>query len=274
MLKRLFLFATVVSLAACAPQPYKATNKVYKQQAKHWSNVLKLQPDVIPADSVAAPALWAGTTNFNLRKPNFVIIHHTAQQSCEQTLRTFTLERTQVSAHYVICEDGTIHHMLNDYLRAWHGGVARWGSMTDINSSSIGIELDNDGHEPFAAPQIRSLLTLLDTLKHRYNVPAANFIGHGDIAPKRKVDPSRYFPWDTLAAKGFGLWYGDTSLVQVPGSFNTLMALRTVGYDMKDTTASIDAFKRHFIPSDTLSPAGYLDERGKKILISILEQHP
>ncbi|WP_343704308.1 N-acetylmuramoyl-L-alanine amidase [Chitinophaga sp.] len=274
MLKRLFLFATAISLAACAPQPYKATNKVYKQQAKHWSNVLKLQPDVIPADSVAAPDWWAGTTNFNLRKPNFVIIHHTAQQSCEQTLRTFTLQRTQVSAHYVICEDGTIHHMLNDYLRAWHGGVARWGSMTDINSSSIGIELDNDGREPFAAPQVRSLLILLDTLKHRYNIPPANFIGHGDIAPKRKVDPSRLFPWDQLAAKGFGLWYGDTATVQVPESFNTLMALRTVGYDMKDTAAAIDAFKRHFIPSDTLSPAGMLDERGKKILISILEQHP
>lgn len=272
--KHLLFFAAAVSLAACAPQPYKVTNKVYRQQAKHWSDVLKLQPDVIRVDSAAAPASWAGTVNFNLRKPNFVIIHHTAQQSCEQTLRTFTLQRTQVSAHYVICEDGTIHHMLNDYLRAWHGGIARWGSMTDINSASIGIELDNDGREPFAAPQIRSLLVLLDTLQHRYNIPAANFIGHGDIAPKRKVDPSVLFPWEQLAARGFGLWYGDTAAIQVPETFNTVLALRTVGYDMKDTSASIAAFKRHFIPADSTSPAGYLDERGKKILISILEKNP
>lgn len=274
MLTRFFLIATAVSLAACAPQPYKATNKVYHQQAKHWSGVLKQQPDVIRADSAATPTWWAGTTNFNLRKPNYVIIHHTAQQSCEQTLRTFTLQRTQVSAHYVICEDGTIHHMLNDYLRAWHGGVSRWGSMTDINSASIGIELDNDGREPFARPQIRSLLVLLDTLKHRYNIPAANFIGHGDIAPKRKVDPSVLFPWNELATKGFGLWYGDTANVRVPEVFNTVLALRTVGYDVKDTTDAISAFKRHFIPSDSLSPAGVLNDQGKKILISILEKNP
>ena len=65
---------------------------------------------------------WVGTTNFSIRRPNFVIIHHTAQDSCEQTLRTFTLPRTSVSAHYVICEDGTVHHMLNDLLRAHHAG--------------------------------------------------------------------------------------------------------------------------------------------------------
>ena len=78
------------------------------------------------SDSVKEPEWFAGTINFNLRKPNFVIIHHTAQDSCSQTLRTFTLTRTSVSAHYVICKDGTLHHMLNDYLRAWHGGISKW----------------------------------------------------------------------------------------------------------------------------------------------------
>jgi N-acetylmuramoyl-L-alanine amidase len=96
-----------------------------------------------------------------MRKPNFVVIHHTAQNSCDQTLKTFTLARTQVSAHYVICKDGTIHHMLNDYLRAWHGGVSRWGSTTDLNSSSIGIEIDNNGFDVFSDAQVNSLLQLL-----------------------------------------------------------------------------------------------------------------
>lgn len=270
-----FVILTMVTLCfACSPQPYKATNKVYRQQAKQWASVLRQQPAGIAVDSVPAAPWWAGTTNFNLRKPNYVIIHHTAQNSCEQTLRTFTLERTQVSAHYVICRNGTIHHMLNDYLRAWHGGIAKWGTMTDINSSSIGIELDNNGFEPFEPAQVRSLIVLLDTLKRRYNIPPSNFIGHSDIAPRRKVDPSALFPWDQLAQKGFGLWYGDTSLVQVPEHFSTLQGLRTLGYDLQDTTAAVQAFKRHFIPSDSSGTRGVLDDRGKKILISILEKNP
>lgn len=262
----------IVAICGCAPQPYKATNKVYRKQAKQLSGVIRQEPGDIPVAAVPAAGWWAGTTNFNLRKPNLVIIHHTAQNSCEQTLRTFTLERTQVSAHYVICRNGTIHHMLNDYLRAWHGGVSKWGSITDINSSSIGIELDNNGSEPFDSMQIRSLIVLLDTLKHRYNIPADNFIGHGDIAPKRKVDPSVLFPWEQLAQKGFGIWYGDTTNIQVPEPFNVPMALRLVGYDVKDTTEAIQAFKRHFIPADSISAKGALDESGRKILYSIINK--
>lgn len=271
MLKKQILLATVVFFSACAPQPYKATNKVYRHQTKHWADVLKEQPGNIPVAAVAAPE-WVGTTNFNLRKPNYVIIHHTAQNSCEQTLKTFTLERTQVSAHYVICRNGTVHHMLNDYLRAWHGGVSKWGSLTDINSTSIGIELDNNGSEPFDSLQINSLMTVLDTLKRRYNIPAANFIGHGDIAPKRKVDPSVLFPWDRLAARGFGLWYGDTAAIRVPENFNALQGLRLVGYDVKDTAAAIQAFKRHFIPGDSLSTPGEMNEAAKKILLGVMQQ--
>ena len=150
---------------------------------------------------------WVGTTNFNLRKPNYVVIHHTAQDSTAQTLKTFTMTKTQVSAHYVIGRDGRVYHMLNDYLRAWHGGVARWGNNTDLNSCSIGIELDNNGLEPFAEPQITSLMHILGGLKKTYNIPTANFIGHSDIAPGRKTDPSALFPWKRLAGAGFGLWY-------------------------------------------------------------------
>ena len=108
-------------------------------------------------DSAGLPyaADWVGTTNLSMRRANFVIIHHTAQNSCEQTLQTFTLPRTQVSAHYVICKDGTVHHMLNDLLRAHHAGVSKWGNTTDLNSSSIGIELDNNGFEPFSEALLR-----------------------------------------------------------------------------------------------------------------------
>ena len=149
-----FLLCSFISFFGCNHQPYASTNKVYKKQAKQFAKLIQQAP---LKDSIAN-GNWVGTTNFNLRKPNFVILHHTAQKSCEETLQTFTTNKSQVSAHYVVCKDGTIHHMLNDYLRAWHGGVAKWGNDTDINSSSIGIEIDNNGFEPFTGQQINSLL--------------------------------------------------------------------------------------------------------------------
>lgn len=215
-----FLVAAVGSgLAACAVQnPYAATNRSYKQQVKTYARALRTTPAPTPgADSLLLGRYWVGTTNFNLRKPNYVIIHHTAQDSTPQTLKTFTLVRTQVSAHYVIGRDGRVYHMLNDYLRAWHGGVAKWGNNTDINSSSIGIELDNNGAEPFAEPQVASLLKVLAGLKKTYGIPVANFIGHADIAPARKNDPSAFFPWKRLADHGFGLWYDAGPLPNPPG---------------------------------------------------------
>src|SRR5688572_27482108 len=175
----------------------------------------------------------------SMRRPNYVIIHHTAQNSCEQTLQTFTLARTQVSSHYVICKDGTVYHMLNDLLRGHHAGVGKWGNTTDLNSSSIGIELDNNGFEHFTEPQMNSLVILLDRLKKAYSIPAANFIGHGDIAPTRKNDPNWRFEWKLLADKGFGHWYDDPVAVQLPAGFNHLQALRIVGFDTRDTNAAI-----------------------------------
>ena len=232
---------------SCAPKPYATTNKMYKQQAKQLAETIRTYP---LTDSFGS-AEFIGTINFNLRKPNFVIIHHTAQNSCVQTLKTFTMQSTQVSAHYVICKDGTIHHMLNDYMRAWHAGAGKWGNDADINSSSIGIELDNNGFEAFTQDQLNSLLRLLSALKKQYNIPQANFIGHGDIAPTRKNDPNYLFPWKMLADKGFGYWYNDTTNVQLPSTFNDIQSLRIIGYDVKDTTAAIIAFKRHWL-QDTM----------------------
>lgn len=256
-------------LSGCKVNPYKATNNAYKEQSRQYARIIGQHPLATAADSVPAAPYWVGTTNFNMRKPNFVIIHHTAQNSCPQTLQTFTITRTQVSAHYVICRDGTVYHMLNDYLRAWQAGLSKWGNITDINSISVGIELDNNGFEPFPDGQINSLLHLLATLKTTYNIPAANFLGHGDIAPVRKNDPSSWFPWKTLADKGFGLWYTDTTGVAVPDNFSSLTALRLIGYDTKDSSAAAQAFKRHF-EQDTLRSWG---EPDKKILYSLYRNY-
>jgi N-acetylmuramoyl-L-alanine amidase len=242
--------AAIVLISACSPKPYSATNKVYRNQTKALTRQVLEEPVTPVNDTIRNPPYWVGTTNFNLRKPSFVIIHHTAQNSCPETLRTFTLPRTGVSAHYVICKDGTVYHMLNDYLRAAHAGVSRWGNLIDINSASVGIELDNNGFQPFDSLQINSLISLLARLKKDYNISTANFIGHSDIAPTRKIDPNYRFPWKTLADKGFGLWYDDMR-DSVPSGFNHIQALRIVGYDVTDTAAAIGAFKRHFLQDST-----------------------
>jgi N-acetylmuramoyl-L-alanine amidase len=245
--KIFFSLVILFTIFACNTFPYRETNKIYKKQSKLLLEQVKVQPFEIvdTLNGISAPE-WVGTTNFDLRKPNFVIIHHTAQNSCEQTLKTFTLERTKVSAHYVICKDGTVHHMLNDYFRAWHGGVAKWGNNSDINSSSIGIEIDNNGFEPFETKQISSLLNLLSILKNKYNIPASNFIGHGDIAPTRKNDPNINFPWSLLAQNGYGEWYDPKASFTLQNNISIPYALALIGYDVKDTSAAILAFKRHF----------------------------
>jgi N-acetylmuramoyl-L-alanine amidase len=250
-----------VILYACSPRPYSATNKVYKKQVKE---IARLYSEYPLEDSAGLPFAerFVGTTNLSVRRPNYVIIHHTAQNSCDQTLRTFTLPRTQVSSHYVICRDGKVYHMLNDLLRGHHAGVSRWGNTTDLNSSSIGIELDNNGFEYFPEEQITSLVTLLDRLKKAYSIPAANFIGHGDIAPTRKNDPNWRFPWKQLAEQGYGNWWDDTTGVNLPARFDPMAALRIVGFDMKDTNAAIIGFKRHWMQDTTRG----LEEPHQKVL--------
>ncbi len=264
----LILLFIIISCTQCYNGKYAASNKKYKQLAKKLAKEIRFIPqDVLSSDSVLLADKFIGTTNFGLRKPNFVIIHHTAQKSCEKTLFTFTQERTQVSAHYLICKDGTIHHLLNNYLRAWHSGLSKWGNVTDVNSSSIGIELDNNGTEEFSDSQIKSLLALLNSLRKNYAIPATNFLGHADIAPGRKVDPSNFFPWKELSEKGFGIWYGDTSQIILPSSFNLPYALKIIGYNISDISAAIQAFRLHYLQSGN---TGELNDSELKVLYALM----
>lgn len=263
---RMILLVAIIA-SGCSHNPYAGSNKAYKQRSRELAKQMSRYP---PGDSISqASPDWIGTTNFDLRKPNFVIIHHTAQNSCEQTLKTFTTSASKVSAHYVICKDGTVHHMLNDYMRAWQAGVSKWGNASDINSLSIGIELDNNGFEPFTDLQIGSLLHVLNYLKMTYSIPTANFIGHADVAPGRKVDPNRNFPWQLLASQGFGIWYDTTNTV-VPQYFDTLRALRIIGYDVSHPQAAIQSFKLHFIQQD--STTGWNDA-AIKVLYDLAERY-
>jgi N-acetylmuramoyl-L-alanine amidase len=258
----IFAFSLVLILSACGSSKYAVTEKIYKEKAKDFSKIIGTVPPVGQLyDSLGATnQQWIGSVNFGIRKPNFVVIHHTAQDSLAQTIKTFFSTKAGTSAHYVVSRDGKIVHMVNDYLRANHAGVSKWGKDTDLNSSSIGIELDNNGlTDPWPDAQINSLIKLLATLKKTYGIPTANFIGHADIAPKRKNDPKN-FPWKKLADKGFGYWYDDV-LKNPPADFNTEMALKYIGYDTSNLLAAITAFKIHYIQTDitpTLTPVDIL----------------
>ena len=293
-----YLFLAVL-ITSCSTNPYKKSEKVYNENLNTLKQTISikeaepLQRVAVPVKSVDTLYLkqlltikdsiskmggeslqngisteWVGTVNFNLRKPNFIILHHTAQDSLKQTLKTFTMEKTQVSAHYVIAQDGRVVHMLNDYLRAWHAGNATWGRNTDINSASIGIELDNNGKQAFTIPQLNSLLALLTKLKKDYNIPTQNIIGHSDIAPERKKDPSVFFPWKLLAGMGFGIW-SDEILQPTPSDFNVEQGLRIIGYNTKNLPAAITAFKLHFIQTDVNAT---LDEKTINTIYSIYKK--
>ncbi len=208
------------------------------------------------------PSEWRPSPNFNERRPDFVILHHTSDDKIEQALATLTDPLREVSAHYLIGRDGNIIQLVDERARAWHAGESKWGGETDINSASLGIELDNNGHEPFAEAQIAALERLLADIVERYHLPSANVLGHGDVAPRRKTDPSRYFPWKLLAERGFGLWC-DSPLPTAPADMDVAMALRAVGYDTADLPAAIQAFRRHFQGEEASGP---LDAGGRALL--------
>ena len=256
----LFVLAAA-GLASCSPKgPYAVTNKVYNQQTKQFTQRLAetLPAQLIDSTGGQIPSEWVGTVNFGMRKPNYVIIHFTAQDSLAQTLHTFTVKVSQVSAHYVVGKNGKVVHMVNDYLRANQAGLGKWGSVTDMNSCSIGIEIDNNGSEPYTDAQVKSLIALLGFLKKTYNIPTANFIGHQDWAPKRKPDPGPLFPWKIMAQHGFGYWSDDV-LELAPPDFDYAIALRLMGYDTSDLNAAIVAFKRHFVQDDNKPELSQLD---------------
>lgn len=210
-----------------------------------------LPPAEPPWIAPVVPVTKRVSPNFDQRRPNLVILHHTTNDTAEQALSTLTNPARKVSSHYLIGRDGRVYYLVDERHRAWHAGVSYWGGHRDLNSSSIGIELDNNGYEPFPEPQIATLLTLLADLKRRYKLPATAFVGHGDIAPGRKVDPSAHFPWQRLARHGFGVWC-NPPYPEVPAGADAAVLLQAFGYNVWNLDAAVSAFKRRFVPDDPM----------------------
>lgn len=162
------------------------------------------------------PVIEAPSPNWNERPAgtsiDTVVLHYTGMTSGEAALERLRDTAAEVSAHYLIEEDGRLFRLVAEEKRAWHAGVSVWQGQENINHNSIGIEIVNPGHEfgyrPFPAKQIDTLITLLSDIKNRHTIRADRFVGHSDIAPARKLDPGELFPWERLAGAGFGLWSG------------------------------------------------------------------
>jgi N-acetylmuramoyl-L-alanine amidase len=213
--------------------------------------VLALLAGCVGAPARNPLATWVPSPNADARRPVLIVLHFTSQDSVGQSLHTLRTRNSggPVSAHYLIGADGHIYQLVADAQRAWHAGPGRWGTITDVNSASIGIELDNDGRSDFAPAQIASLLRLLDDLTTRLRIPRTQVIGHEDMAPGRKDDPGPRFPWRQLADAGFGAWPRG-ELVDPPPGFDPWLALKAVGYALDDRAATVRAFHHHFRASE------------------------
>ncbi|MEO0622287.1 MAG: N-acetylmuramoyl-L-alanine amidase [Pseudomonadota bacterium] len=135
-----------------------------------------------------------------------VVLHYTAMETAEAALARLCDPVAEVSAHYVIAEDGRLWRLVDEAERAWHAGVSSWGAVRDVNSHSIGIELANTGVHPFPEPQMAALAWLLAGVIGRWEIRPERVVGHACVAPGRKVDPGARFDWRRLARQGATVW--------------------------------------------------------------------
>ena len=203
------------------------------------------------------------------RSPDMIVLHYTGMPDVEGALARLCTAGTDVSAHYVVLEDGRIVQCVPEAKRAWHAGVSSWAGEEDINSCSIGVEIANRGHDwgypDFPLRQIAAVIALCRGVVLRRNVPSHRVLGHSDVAPARKKDPGEKFPWHSLANSGVGHWVHPAPIVR-----GEILKLGTVGEDVRGmqealqrygygiethgkydepTMEVVTAFQRHFRPA-------------------------
>lgn len=216
----------------------------------------------------------APSPNWNERKlpVSMVVLHYTGMVSAADALERMCDPAAEVSAHYMIDEDGTVTRLVAEDKRAWHAGRSYWRGITDVNSASIGIELVNPGHEfgyrPFTDAQMEALVPLLARIVREHDIPRANVVGHSDIAPSRKEDPGELFDWEWLASCGLAL---PRPKVRMPSPYDNdgafFLALERFGYDVVDGIAAVRAFQRRWRPQKI---DGQIDGEISAILFSLM----
>lgn len=203
---------------------------------------------------------------------SMIVLHYTEMTSAAEALERLTDPEKKLSAHYLIGDDGEVVQLVPEDKRAWHAGVSYWRGHTDVNSISIGIELDHPGHmhgyRPFSEAQFSSLVPLIARIVKRYDIPRANVVGHSDVAPSRKIDPGELFPWDRLAENRLCLPRPKVTLgdpFDNDGSF--YLALERFGYEVAHGHKAVEAFQRRWRPERI---DGQIDGETRAILFQLL----
>ncbi|WAT19157.1 N-acetylmuramoyl-L-alanine amidase [Aurantiacibacter sp. MUD11] len=204
---------------------------------------------------------------------SMVVLHYTEMKPVETALERMCDPEAKVSAHYCITEEGEVIRLVPENKRAWHAGLSYWRGHKDVNSASIGIELDHPGHalgyREFTDAQFEALVPLLGRIVKEHDIPRANVVGHSDVAPARKIDPGELFPWDRLAeyhlclARPTKLERGDP----FDNDASFYLALERFGYDITDGHKAVEAFQRRWRPEMI---NGVVDGEVRAILFQLL----
>ncbi len=219
-----------------------------------------------------------------VERPDMLLLHYTGMQDAQEALAKLCEPGSDVSAHYVVFEDGEIMQCVPEARRAWHAGEGSWAGATDINSRSIGIEIANPGHywdyRDFPEPQIAAVIALARDIVARNRIRPERVLGHSDVAPARKQDPGEKFPWEQLAAAGVGVWVAPEPITRDQPELmaDALRAIQTqlseYGYGIAPTGVSdaqtrdvVAAFQRHFRPARV---DGILDASTRTTLARLL----
>jgi N-acetylmuramoyl-L-alanine amidase len=176
------------------------------------------------------------------RRPSLVVIHYTAMESFAASRARLCDPVAEVSAHWLIDRDGRAEQLVDEAARAWHAGAGEWGGAGDVNSRSVGIELQNTGFEPFPERQMAVLEAVLAGIMARWAIPAQGVIGHSDMAPGRKKDPGGRFDWRRLALQGLAVW----PEMAAPGDFAA--DLQRFGYPSASVDSLLEVFRLRFRP--------------------------
>ena len=228
---------------------------------------------IVKADSALVHELYPAC-NFGPRRagmrPSILLLHYTGVATAAKAIDWLARPESRVSCHYVIDEIGRVTQMVAEEARAWHAGEASWAGETDINSASIGVEIQNPGHEmgypDFPEPQLHAVEALARDILARHAMRPERVLAHSDVSPGRKIDPGEKFPWARLAAAGVGHWVEPAPLVEAEpgigvGAVGPLFAkvqglLRDYGYAIEPTgyvdgvtELVVRAFQRHFRPA-------------------------
>lgn len=238
--------------------------------------------------------------NFNDRtdKVKYLILHYTGMATGQAAIDRLCDEKYQVSAHYVIDDEGQVYALVDEEKRAWHAGASLFEGHEDLNDLSVGIELVNKGHSyeafgvhpaysgdytAFPEPQMQSLISLSLAIIKRHDIKACHVIGHSDVAPLRKIDPGEKLDWQRLAKEGIGFWgaadqvqaetiYLNPEITNVsPKIIKEKLADFGYGYldDVDQMQKSISAFQRHYRPSNF---EGKMDDETFNVLENLLNQ--